>query len=102
MLQKNLKFSRKIDLKKEGLLENKETFMVDKDSDKIAVVVARYEAYNGNKPIPPGGPVMNRMLTDIKRVTGKHLLVKTFAGQNNKSNDKTSPNVKRPRIEPGA
>ena len=99
MLQKNLKFSRKIDPKKEGLLENKETFMVDKDSDKIAVVVARYEAYNGNKPIPPGGPVMNRMLTDIKRVTGK---LYTFAGQNNKSNDKTSPNVKRPRIEPGA
>jgi hypothetical protein len=44
-------------------------FSLDSDSSKINLVIARYEAYNGNNSIQ-SEPIMHRMVNDIQQVTG--------------------------------
>ncbi len=39
------------------------------DSSKINLVIARYEAYNGNQPIQ-SETIMQRIVNDIRQVTG--------------------------------
>ena len=47
-----------------------EKFQLGSNENKIRVIKARYNAYNGNKPFPDNSPQMKRMVDDINKVTG--------------------------------